>query len=319
MATRLNLYVTIPVFRLMNQLLRPFSLTTMTEFPPNILHQVSDHFWWFSPESRTDRASLGLVVGNEKTLMLECGASPAHTQQFLAELKNAGLSSPDSAVLTHWHWDHSFGMEALHIPTAAQRDTAKNLARIATYHYGDEGLAKLVEQGIEVEFIREHIIIELSHDQRQNLKLRQPDFIFDEMHHYDLGGVTCEVVHVGGDHSADSCVMYMPEDKVLFLGDCFYFTVYEEPRHYTKELLALIKKLEVFDAEYYIEGHSNEILSASQMTRWFALIREAFSLIDQHGINDPEFLKGELMKGYDEEDIADFLPPIIAGFHYKNP
>ena len=286
----------------------------MTELPPCTLHQVSKHVWWFTPESRTDRASLALVVGDSGTLMLDIGASAAHTQQFLQATKDAGLPAPDSAVLTHWHWDHSFGMEAITIPIAAHRETAKQLDRMAAYDYSDEGLAELVKQGIEVEFIREHMIIELADTQRRNLKLRQPDIIFDEKHSYNLGNVHCEVVHVGGDHASDSCVMYIPEDKVLFMGDCFYYTVYEEPRHYTKKVLKLIDKLEAFDAEQYIEGHSNEIITMGQIDGWFAIVRQAFVLIDKHGSSDRNVLFNHLVETFEEEDVADFLDPILAGF-----
>ena len=290
----------------------------MTELPPCTLHQVTEHVWWFTPDSRTDRASLAVVVGNQGTLMLEMGASPAHANEFLQALTDNGIPLPDSAILTHWHWDHSFGMEALDIPFVAHRDTAINLHRMSGYDYSDDGLDALVKQGIEVEFTREHMIIELDNRQRQQLKLRQPDVIFDETYHYDLGSVSCEVVHVGGDHAADSCVMFIPDDKVLFMGDCFYYTVYEEPRHYTKKVLTLIDKLASFGAEHYIEGHSNQITSSKEIEEWFAIIKQTFKVIDQHGIDNQKVLINVLIKDFPEDDVRDFLDPIIAGYNIQN-
>lgn len=286
----------------------------MTELEPCTLHQISEHVWWFTPDPRNDRASLGVVVGDKGTLMLDIGASPAHTNEFLKVLNNKGLPRPDSAVLTHWHWDHSFGMEALKIPFAAHHDTAKNLQRLVGYDYGDEGLGDLVKRGIEIEFVREYMTIEMDNTQRRNLKLRQPDYIFDDKHHYDLGSATCEVLHVGGDHAPDSCIMYIPEDKVLFMGDCFYFTVYEQPRHYTKEILRLIQKLESFDINQYIVGHSNKSITSSEIKQWFAIIKQAFNLIDQYGIDDQTLLVRELTKDHIEADVLEFLQPIIEGY-----
>jgi glyoxylase-like metal-dependent hydrolase (beta-lactamase superfamily II) len=290
----------------------------MTELAPCTLHQISEHVWWFTPDSRTDRASLGLVVGDKGTLMLDIGASPAHTREFLQILNDEGLPPPDSAILTHWHWDHSFGMDALKIPFAAHRDTAKNLQRLVSYDYSDQGLEDLVKRGIEVEFVRDHMIIELDNTQRHNLKLRQPDYIFDDKHHYDLGSASCEVLHVGGDHAIDSCIMYIPEDKVLFMGDCFYHTVYEEPGHYTKEALRLIQKLESFDVEQYIVGHSNQIILSRDIKQWFSIFKQAFNMIDQYGIEDQTLLIHELSKEHIEEDVLDFLHPIIEGYKMKN-
>jgi glyoxylase-like metal-dependent hydrolase (beta-lactamase superfamily II) len=279
---------------------------------PCTLHKVSEHVWWFTPESRTDRASLGLVVGENASLMLEAGASPAHTKQFLQALTDAGLPQPDYAVLTHWHWDHSFGISALDVPVFAHHETAQHVKRMMAYDYGDSGLAQLVADGIEFEFIREHIAIEMTDTERKNLKLRLPDITFDNSITFQLGSVTCQVKHVGGDHAADSCVMYIPEDKVLFLGDCIYQTVYEEPRHYTRsKLLPLIDKIENIDAIYFIEGHSDEVIERAQIMKWFSDMRRIYSLIDEHGASNSEAIQSILGE---DEDALDFLETILAGY-----
>ncbi len=42
----------------------------------------------------------------------------------------------------------------------------------------------------------------------------------------DLGEVTCVLKHVGGDHAHDSVVIYVKEEKILFLGDCIYADIF---------------------------------------------------------------------------------------------
>lgn len=284
------------------------------KYPSNTLHQVSHHVWWFTPEARTDRPSLGLVVGSTGTLMLDIGASVQHTQDFLRAVSSAGLPAPDFATLTHWHWDHTFGIDTLNIPILAHQITASNIKRISSYDYSDEGLDDLVRQGIEVEMIRKHMRIELTNSQRRTLKLRQPNIIIDKTYQYDLGDVTCDVVHVGGDHAEDSCVMYIPEDEVLFLGDCLYDDVYSEPSIYTEKVLQLITSLEAFGADKFIMGHANEIYDAKSISSWFAIIRQAFELIQTHGTDKHEYILEVLVQSHEEEDVIDFLDSIIAGF-----
>lgn len=46
-----------------------------------------------------DRPSLAAVVGTAQTLLLDGGASAAHTEQFLSQLEAAAVSAPDFAVL----------------------------------------------------------------------------------------------------------------------------------------------------------------------------------------------------------------------------
>lgn len=42
------------------------------------LHKIGKSFWYMTPESTTDRPILGMVVGTQKTLMIDAGNSEAH-------------------------------------------------------------------------------------------------------------------------------------------------------------------------------------------------------------------------------------------------
>src|SRR5205814_8742224 len=79
---------------------------------------------------------------------------------------------------------------------------------------------------------------------------------------FDLGGATATVRHVGGDHSAESSVMFVEPDRVLFLGDC----TYPSPRGVlTRDLaLPLHEAILAFDAEHYVEGHDVSVLSRTE-------------------------------------------------------
>ena len=41
------------------------------------------------------------------------GNSEEHAQLFLEMLKEQNVSNPDFVALTHWHWDHIFGLPVL--------------------------------------------------------------------------------------------------------------------------------------------------------------------------------------------------------------
>jgi glyoxylase-like metal-dependent hydrolase (beta-lactamase superfamily II) len=183
------------------------------------LERASEHVWRFTPDERTDRPALGAVAGEDATILLDVGASVAHTASFLAALAPLGLPPLRLAVLTHWHWDHSFGGAALDVPIAAHRITADELAREAAYDWSDAALTARVESGAELAFCAEMIRLELP--ERAGLRIVEPQIVFDdEGLELRLGGVTCEVALVGGDHAADSCVIHVVEDGLVFLGDC---------------------------------------------------------------------------------------------------
>ncbi|SFB03492.1 Metallo-beta-lactamase superfamily protein [Cohnella sp. OV330] len=77
------------------------------------IERIGKRFWYMTPEAETDRPVLGMVVGRDKTLMIDAGNSENHARYFLSELRKREISGPDLVVLTHWHWDHVFGLSAL--------------------------------------------------------------------------------------------------------------------------------------------------------------------------------------------------------------
>jgi glyoxylase-like metal-dependent hydrolase (beta-lactamase superfamily II) len=83
-----------------------------------------------------------------------------------------------------------------------------------------------------------------------------------------LGSVRVQVRHVGGDHADGSTVIYVEPDGPLFLGDCLY----EAPSGgYTVERLgSLVEAVRGFDARLFVEGHSENVLSAAEFAELVA-------------------------------------------------
>ena len=283
--------------------------------PACTLHQVSPHVWWFTPEQRRDRPSLAVVVGARETLLLDVGASPAHLGEFLTALDAAGVRRPDRAALTHWHWDHVFGLGGFAGPVISSRATAVQLTRMCTYDYSDAGLPALQADGREIPFTCEHMQRELSDAERRALRLRVPEVVFDDRMQLDLGGVECALRHVGGDHAPDSVVIQVPADRLLFMGDCLCEEVYTPPRRFTRErLLPLVAHLEEFAAEINLMGHAEEPISGAEMRRWLHFIRDAYTSLDQAGLDAAERIRADLAVRHGEATTDDFWPAILAGY-----
>lgn len=232
-----------------------------------LVEKISQHVYWMAPDGRTDRPSLAAVVGQRGTLMLDAANSPAHMELFLEGLAAHDVPPPKYMALTHWHWDHHFGAAAL--PDAllfAHRLTAAEMSLQVHYRWDKEALDARVASGVEIAFCRDMFLEEFTPAQRKRLQLRTPDVVFDHALTFDLGDVRVELEHVGGDHAADSVVMSIPQDRVLFLGDCLYPAIYAPERYYQpNRLFDLLSKVSAFDAEHYIEGHNDTVTAASDM------------------------------------------------------
>ncbi|HEX6292468.1 MAG TPA: MBL fold metallo-hydrolase [Herpetosiphonaceae bacterium] len=243
-------------------------------------NQISAHVHWLAPDSTTDRPVLGAISGSRATLLVDAGNSPAHARTLLRELARVAVAPPTFVALTHWHWDHVFGTAALDLPTFAHTETCRIVAEIAMQDWSDAALDRRVAQGVEIAFCRDMIKAELP--DRSDLTIRPPEIGFTERVELDLGGVTCQIVHVGGDHAADSAVVYVPEDRVVFLGDCVYPDIYAPQRRYTTaRVLPLFDRLLSFDAECFLAGHDPEPITRAQMVAEAALLKTVSGTVEQ--------------------------------------
>ena len=228
------------------------------------LNQITLHMYWLDPDDSTDRPILGAIAGTHSTLIVDSGNSPSHANLLLNELSKIDIAEPKFLTLTHWHWDHVFGTSAINLPTFAHIETKHIVSKMAQLDWRDEALDKRVEEGSEIEFCRDMIKAELP--DRADLRIRSPDIAFTDQLEIDLGGITCQIVHVGGDHSSDSIIVYVQEDKAIFLGDCLYENIYDRaPRYTPRNLSSLIEQLLSYEAEYYILAHEPEPMSKMKM------------------------------------------------------
>lgn len=206
----------------------------------------------------SDRPTLGAVSGNKATLIVDAGNSSAHAEMFLTGLKPFLRSPVRYLALTHWHWDHVFGVAGMNLTTIAQKGTNEKLLEMSGCAWDDAALDERVRTGQEIAFCRDNIKIEFP--DRSVLKIATADIIFNDRLEVDLGDITCRIERVGGDHSADSSVIYVPEEKVLFLGDCLGMDLYQPVWTYTSaKLYPLIEKLLSFDACYYVNSHYSPV------------------------------------------------------------
>jgi len=221
-----------------------------------LLEQISNSVFYMPADDRTDRPLLGAIRGRDQTLIVDSGNSPAHARQFKQELKRVGLPPAGFLAITHWHWDHVFGMAEWDIPALAADETRAALEEIKDYKWDDRSLEARVERGIEIEFCAEMIKKEFPR-QREQIKIKLPEISFPQQVMVDLGGTQCLLERVGGDHHPGSTVVFVPGEKVLFLGDCLGPDLYAPRYNYSPpRFLKLLEKIRSYGAAVYLSSHS---------------------------------------------------------------
>lgn len=216
--------------------------------------QITRRILVMHAEHSTDRPILAAIVGDKRTLLVDAGNSASHAAQFRQELERRGIRQPELLVLTHWHWDHTFGMSGWGIPAIAQAGTARVLESLTDRQWTDDDVRRLIPKGLASESTVADMRAE--YGERRDIEVWVPDLVFEKGLTLQLGGVSCEVMHVGGDHSEDSCFIHVQEEGVLFVGDALAQSVYGGPGRYTSahflRLMGLVRQLA---PEIVVESH----------------------------------------------------------------
>lgn len=280
------------------------------------IEKIGERFWYITPVSETDRPILGMVVGNNKSLMIDAGNSENHAKYFLSELEKENITNPDIVILTHWHWDHIFGLSALtNTLSISSKQTKREMEKLMHLSWLDEDIDFRVNEGTEIEFCANAIKKEFPGE--RNIKIVIPDIVFEEQLEIDLGGLTCVIQHVGGSHAIDSVVVYIKEEKILFLSDCIYSDIYSGDRSYNMdETLKLLDKIETFDAETYILSHWKPI-TKDEFKQEVTMLR-AIATCTKSAKGD----KGKIVEEYKKiigqelsEDEMEVINEFVNGFH----
>lgn len=246
------------------------------------LRQLTPRVWWMNPVYTTDRPTIGVVVGERGSLIVEAGNSAAHVRLLQSELERNSLPAPSFVALTHWHWDHIFGGAAFAAPLLAGAETQRVVRRLASFDWSDAALEARVTDGREIAFCRDMLKLELPDPAAR--VVRVPEIGFAGELTLDLSGVTCRLAPLGGDHSPDGILVHLPQERVAFIGDAIYDDIYHGPRRLTTTgLFPLLDTLLALDVDHYIAGHHPQPIGRAELEAEAVAMRRVGALVDRCG------------------------------------
>jgi len=218
-----------------------------------MLNKISDNIYYLAFDKDYDRPSLGYIVGEDMAIMVDSGNSPRHYHEFMNQVKKEGLMMPSYCVITHWHWDHTFGICAAEIPVIAHKLTNDKLKEMSNWIWTDEALEQRVKEKIEIEFCATHMRKEYT--DISEIRVKEADFCFEDQYILDLGKKRVELIHAQSSHSDDTVFVYVPDEKIVFLGDGFTEDYYHNQVIYKDRHQSLINSLQELDFCVGIHSH----------------------------------------------------------------
>jgi glyoxylase-like metal-dependent hydrolase (beta-lactamase superfamily II) len=215
------------------------------------LTQLSPHVWILPrhPDKNRVQATIGMVLAGNQTILIDAGNSLHLARQMQATLAAMDAPPISHVIYTHHHWDHSFGACVYGVPVVAHRLSHHFLTQMRQENVGESYLRTKVERN-------PRLILDWTAEDWAQFEIILPDITYEAQARFQFGNVTLELRHVGGVHAADSTVIKVVEDGVMFLGDCYYPAPgYENP---TDQMLDMAMLSDLLDEKVntYIDGHN---------------------------------------------------------------
>ena len=173
------------------------------------LNRLTERIWVYPYEQERDRPNLSYIRGDHWSLAVDAGHSDDHTRAFYAALEEAGLPLPMLTVLTHWHWDHTFGMHAVQ---------GLCLANGRTNQYLEDFRRRLKKEG-KAFFLAMDESIAREYKNGKPVTVTLADLVFYGEMRLDPGGCPVRIFQAESPHTDDSTLIEVPGEKVLILGD----------------------------------------------------------------------------------------------------
>ena len=214
------------------------------------MRKLTERVYYYPHQPETDRPMLAYIRGSRWAMAIDAGNSAAHVDEFYQALNPAGLKLPDFTVITHWHWDHTFGMHHIHGASIACRRTNQFLIRERE---------RLADPEYEDFLKRDDLCLSREYGAEGRVIAVPSDIRFEEEMLLDLGGITARIFCAESPHSEDTVLIEIPEEKLLFLGDSTCEDYYQDGYMDREKLKSLIALIGSVDCNTCILSHTDPL------------------------------------------------------------
>lgn len=223
------------------------------------LQQLSSKVWILPAHPDDDKVqpTVGIVVGDTKTVLIDAGNTPRHARELLIELEQIKAPPVRHIIYTHYHWDHVFGACVFGAPVIAHFLCKKKLLEFAALSWGEQVLQESVERGLiraeSAEIIRDGV------DDWSTFKVVLPTKTLEDKETLVGQGYRLELTHVDSKHSHDSILVEVVGENVMFVADAFYaapLRVDPDDRMLDKRV---VKTMLASVAEIFVQGHGDPL------------------------------------------------------------
>ena len=181
------------------------------------LVKLNDKLFYLPYEEDNDRPTLSYIKGKNYSIAIDAGNSKRHVELFYDELTKNNLPLPSLTIITHWHWDHTFGLKYINGLSLSTKKTYEKLKEVSKWKWTMEDMLKREDDGEDILFCREHIVIE--YPDLSEIEVANTDIQIENNIELDLGDLIINLFPMPSTHCDDSLFVYVKDLDTMIVGD----------------------------------------------------------------------------------------------------
>jgi len=230
------------------------------------------------------------ILSNDGVLVFDTNGTPAAASAVLAQIRARTDRPVRYVVNSHWHWDHWYGTEVyanafpgLHVITHEKNRAMMSGPAIEFNRPGlERDLPRYVEN-VEKRAAADESAQPLAQadrfflEQKRNAHLVLPDVTFSDHLTIRMGERLIEVLNYGRGVTPGDTFVYLPNEKVLLVGDLIVNPLTFALSCYPSEWVAVLERINALDAKVIVTGHgaplTDKVLLQTTLDIFRTLIR----------------------------------------------
>ena len=180
--------------------------------------RVSEHVYYFRGDSAMASvanqgfmSNAGFVVTNDSVIVFDALGTPVLGQAMLDAIKKITPKPVKRVIVSHYHADHIYGLQALQ----GRKVEIWAHANGRAYLDSDIAVQRLAQR-------RTELFPWVDEKTRVVAADRWLDFQNGPVIAFESGGLSFRIIDSSGAHSAEDIMLYVENDRVLFAGDLFF-------------------------------------------------------------------------------------------------
>ncbi|MFB3884960.1 MAG: MBL fold metallo-hydrolase [Thermodesulfobacteriota bacterium] len=257
------------------------------------LYQLSDSTHAFIFPQYEDLGNAGIVETKDGFVVIDNDVRTV--DQLFSTLPQISAKPVKFVINSHHAFDH----------TSANCKFAQKGTMIVGSEKCREELIRWGEENFRAWSEREPYIRKILEDKAITVAL--PHITFDHELHLDFGGERIELYYFGHAHTPGDCVIYLPEDQILFGGDILWFGFYPNVKEAdVPNLIKVADRILEFPVRYYIPGHGHVSSDRAEVVKMRDFLDSTYKRIAEMIKRGKSFEEIKLLEGSIDKEHQDW-------------